>query len=377
MKNLNLNRFALTICGFVLVQLVFWIVLQFFGYYLGNVDNWLRYDSWHYLAILENGYELFPCPENVDLTSPNITWCGNTGWFYGLPLLCKPLVYLFGHPKWVMTIVVNIFSLLSAFWILKLADVKKINLHSILFTLLVCFYWSFFYQHAVFPVSATVFFMLLAIDAYLKHQFYLVLLACLLASFFYPTGFLLGGALAILALIAHRNNFKKAIKPVLLYTLFGFGGMLTFFVMLYFEVGDFMGFIKVQAKYGHGLHNPLLLINHAIHTLFKTENPKDYFIIIQSFSILFYFGFLTVVFFKNKMFRTPLFLVVYAISMLYLVFPWVIGGEQLSLYRAEALLLPSVLLLKDASIRVKLTVLAMLLAIGLPMCYLYVDGFLV
>lgn len=377
MKSPNIHRFALAVFGFLIVHVVFWVLLRVFGYSFWNIDNWLRFDSWHYLAILEKGYELFPCPENTDLNSPNLIWCGNTGWFYGLPLLCEPFVYLFGHSKWVLTIVVNLFSLLSVFWILKLSGFNSINVKSIVFTLLIAFYWSFFYQHAVFPVSGTVFFMLLAIDAHLKGRLYLVLMACFLASFFYPTGFLLAAAFVLLKLIQQRSNLKNAIKPTLLYLIFGLGGMLVFFVMLYFKVGDFMGFVKVQAKYGHGFHNPLLLMKHSLNLLVKTQNPKDYFVVIQSFLILLFFVFLSFNFFKRRMFENQLYLTVYTISVFYLIFPWVIGGELLSLYRAEALLLPSVILLKGTAIKVQLAILCLLLAIGIPMYYLYIDNFLI
>ncbi len=377
MKNQVVSRIFLSLIGFILVQLLFTIILKFFGYDYFNNLNWLRYDSWHYLAIVEKGYELFPCDAQANPHGENTIWCGNTGWFFGYPLLCKILVYFFGNPIMVMSLVVKIFALFSIYLILTLTAADKLNMENLLFTVLVCFYWSFFYHHAVFPVSATVFFILLSLLAFKTEKKWLIYLSCFLASFFYPTGFLLAGAFAILNIIKNKKDWVKSIKPSLLYMLFGFGGMILFFVILYFQVGDFMGFIKVQAKYGHGFHSPFLLINKSIRVITETENTKDIYPIIQSFLVLLGFVFLTLFYVKKRMFEDTFLKLVFIITTVFLFFPWIIGGGELSLYRAEALLLPSVILLKDLPNKYKISLLLVLLALGVPMCYLYFDNFLI
>ena len=59
-----------------------------------------------------------------------------------------------------------------------------------------------------------------------------------------------------------------------------------------------------------------------------------------------------------------------------LIFPWVVGGN-LSMYRAESLLLPFVFLLKDVKIQWTISILAILVSIGGVMSYLFFTSVLV
>jgi hypothetical protein len=154
-------------------------------------------------------------------------------------------------------------------------------------------------------------------------------------------------------------------------------GILSVFLIFEITVDDWSAFMRVQAKYGHNFMNPIKNIG-----LFFKNNPALSSYSINNFSsyqsMLIILGYILtmILFFVKRMFRNELYLWTFIFISLFLIFPWAIGGP-VSRYRSEGLLLPFVFLLKDAKAKYISVVLFFLLLIGLPMCYLFFNSFLV
>jgi hypothetical protein len=376
-KKIFLNQAALVLVSFVVSQILLAIVLHFLHYDYFNALNWSRWDSGHYIRIATTGYELFPCAGHFGYPINATEICGNTGWFPGYPFLIKLLGVVFKDKVLMAGILSKLFYLLSLFMVLKIAEVQKFSWRNLLFVSMATFSFSFIYFNAIFPISVEIFFILTGLYFYLKRNIWLTGLNCFLASFFYPSGFLLAIVFAISAILKKDESIKSKVRNILIPGIMGALGILSVFLIFEITVDDWSAFMRVQAKYGHNFMNPIKNIG-----LFFKNNPALSSYSINNFSsyqsMLIILGYILtmILFFVKRMFRNELYLWTFIFISLFLIFPWAIGGP-VSRYRSEGLLLPFVFLLKDAKAKYISVVLFFLLLIGLPMCYLFFNSFLV
>ncbi len=99
-------------------------------------------------------------------------------------------------------------------------------------------------------------------------------------------------------------------------------------------------------------------------------------IIIQSILVILGYILISFSFFLKKLYRSELYLFSYLFITLFLIFPWVVGGN-LSMYRAESILMPCVFLFKDLKTPWIITLLAIMVSIGGIMSYLFFTSVLV
>jgi len=376
-RKIFLNQIAIVLITFLFSQVVLALILHYldFGYF--NSTNWLRWDSGHYLQIASKGYELFPCAGKFGFPLKSTEICGNTGWFPGYPLLIKLLSYLFKNDIIVAGVISKLFYFMSLLMVLKILDISRFLLKSLLFLCIPAFSFGFIFYNAIFPISAVLFFVLSGIYFFIKRKILLAGLFCFLAAFFYPTGFLLSFVFAITILITGNESFKQKVVKLLIPVTMGGLGVIAVFAIFQITVNDWTAFLQVQAKYGHSFQSPVKNIGSFLQnaSLFNSFSIS-HFIHYQSILIISGYIAISYFFFTKRIYKNELYLLTYIYITLFLIFPWTISGE-LSRCRAESLLLPFVFLLRETKTRWISVILIFLLGLGIPMSYLFFTGVLI
>lgn len=220
-----------------------------------------------------------------------------------------------------------------------------------------------------------IFFSLLSFYFFLKNNIWLVSLCSTIVAFTYPTGFLLSIAFAIQIFIDFLilRDPKILLKSFLI-SFFGILGILLVFINFHIQVGEWSAFIQVQAKYGHGLHNPLSMMFATFKqslnlTLNNTHN-------IQTVLVILFYLLLIVIGFYKKVYQSKLLFLSFIYTTLFFIFPWIVGGD-LSRYRAEALLLPSIFLIQHLNLKYLVVILSFFVVLGLIMSHLFFTMVLV
>lgn len=313
--------------------------------------SYSRWDSAHYLSIAERGYEFFSCARfpGYDPTE----FCGNTGWLPAFPLLIRFFTALNLPPVPSGAWIAGGFALATLLLLWNCFLGPQVSAAGLLSLALAAFFPGHVYHHAMFPVSICSFFQLLAIWAYVNQRFAWAGAAGAVASFSYSSGVFLAGVFALDSLWKNREQpLVHRIGRGALTSGLVAAGFVAFLIMLHFEVGVWRGYFLVQAKYGYGPHMPwVVLAGHLRKALRAAPQFQTLLVLI------------TVCCFVWAAWRSPrkhLDRVLVIFSVIYWLIPLCLGGN-LSLYRAEAMLLPGVPL----SAKLPLPVLILLLLLAL------------
>ncbi|WP_211259178.1 hypothetical protein [Dyella japonica] len=336
-----------------------------------------RWDSGHYLAIADKGYEFFSCA-SVPGMDPN-AWCGNAGWFPGYPLMIRVASWT-GMGAMLAGVVLSALFQLGTLWLVWEKLLGGLWSHrNFLCLLLAAFFPGHIYYHAVFPISVFTFFATLSLCYLLEHQPFSSGAAGALASFSYSTGFLVAPVAFAFALLAkfqrHPSGKLRAGMIAAALSLLGFAAVLALHKL---EVGQWAAFFKVQAKYGHGLHNPWHTLRENLAPLAAKPSTwtrsvapalQSALVAILVMSIV-----ISMLWRRMEMTRQDLLLTLFTLT--FWLFPLVMGGG-VSIYRAEALLLPACVLMRrlPLALQTGLTVCAVFLAY--PMAMLFYSSKLV
>ena len=373
---LNYDRLKLVLIPFVLSQIVLDFVLSYsnFNYFL--VSNWVRFDSGHYIQIAKTGYEYFPCAGKFGYPVDSTEWCGNTGWFPGYPLFIKFFALLFRDYDLAAVVLSKLF-LISTIWIItKQLELEKISLRSFLLTSIAYISFGFIYFSAAFPISGTIFWIVLAQFCFLQGRFLCTFACCLFAAYFYPTGFLISVVLAITHLIFSEDPLKDKLKIIAGMLLSATIGIVLVFASLYYFVSNWWAYFKVSAKYGNHLHNPLGSISAHLSKAFSVPYNVINFKYYQTVVVIAGYLILTTVFCMKKRYRDKLQFTTFLIVSFYIFIPWSLAGD-LSSYKSEALLLPFVFSLNKVDKKWLIAIAMVLLAIGMPISHLFFKGLII
>jgi hypothetical protein len=335
-----------------------------------------RWDSGHYLGIAVAGYELFSCASLPGYDPQH--WCGNTGWFPAYPWMIW-LVSLTGlRPVAAGALLSALFHLatLVLLWNKFLDGVWSRG--SLLCLLLAGFFPGHVYHHAVFPISTFTFCALLALH-YLHEQRALAAgLAGAAAAFTYSTGLVLSLVAVLGRLLTGDHRDWRERFPMLLIapglTVLGFTAVL---LVHRLAVSDWAAFFKVQAKYGHGLHNPLATL--ASHLRPLIQSPWQWAKDVPALQTCFVAGFVmvvTVAIVRRRRYVAPQDLLLIVCVQVFWTFPLVMGAA-VSPYRAESLLLPSAVLARHLPIPVQAVFTTAAVSLAYPMALLFYRGVLV
>lgn len=326
------------LCMLVIHHLFVYITALGTSYSLFNPADYVRFDSYLYLDIAGKGYELFPCWQRFEVYpvgSPD--WCGNAGWMPLYPALIKLLVLL-GMQDYLAAWVLSRLFQLTAYTFIYLL-VPKTNRTGLFASLiLAAIFPASIYYDAAFPIS-----LMLALYT---GSFYLwnkgmTLPAGILAfgiPLAYSTGFVSLLPWLLFSFLLFRAGDPR-FKGAFLMAISVAAGYASFFVFQKISLGVWNGFFLVQAKYGHGLHNILPPLRDMLKSIWLSGLNHNW----QNIQSLVCLALLIPVFrIREKDAQTLFFKLSFGA---FLLFPLLVGSDQLSLYRSESLLLPAVILL--------------------------------
>jgi hypothetical protein len=301
---------------------------------------WIRWDSNLYLDIARKGYEFVSC-KKIGFASINDA-CGNTAWFPSYPLLIwishAMLAWASVTYEICAVLIPWIFFFLMLHRIWNDFLDAEITVQNILILLIAAFFPGCVYYHAAFPVSMEAFFLICVISAIRKSHLANAWASGFLAGVTYHVG-LIGGGFSIIYYF-----LKKRFLPMTVIGLSGIMGFLTVLVIQFWSTRIWGTFFEVQKKYGFKARGPFEGLFEDL-TTFGTDGPHLQATAVAIF-ILALFGFVVWKQIQKKT-QTLDWAILVGSAGFWLI-PHMLGGKLSSFYRGEALIIPSVFLLKSA-----------------------------
>jgi hypothetical protein len=365
---------AFALCAFALAELSLLLAGALAGEPALSVRSRWRGDSEHYLSIAERGYQLRRCRPDEGYVPG--AFCGNDAWFpgysgaaavlarAGVPLEAAGLLVALACELLLLALA---FGLLTAEAGLRVAELQK----AAPALLLVALFPGFVYRHAIFPISLYLLALLLFAWLLSRERWAAAGTLGAVAALVYSTGFVAAAVAAAWALRpgATRDQRRGALLAAALASL----GLAVALGAMWLGTGAPDAFFLVQARYGHhGLANPL---DTWLSRLKPLVNPRyraldSVITALQSLLAGALIVWTLVAFWRGPQRRDPLRGLLALLSAALWTLPLLIGG-QLSLYRAEAALLPAALLLPELPRRAQWGFVIGAALLAVPMGYLF------
>ena len=341
-----------------------------------NINTWSRWDSGHYLHIAEKGYFIDDQREQGGIVEGNAAWFPSYSWL--IKGIANTLQKTSANDyKIIGSYVPKFFLILCLILIAAITQLNTYNFRAILILSISTFWFGGIFYHANYPISFLMFWILLAIYCYRKQMTLIVITCCFLASLCYSTGFLLGCALALTSTINNKNRTLLSIlKDGLKYVLPSFAGVIFVFYFQFLQTNHYNAFFMVQSNYGNGgirfFIAEWIQLSAQITKRIQTHHYKLIYYIQSAVVALLYCSY-SYYAFKNKLFKNTDTTLFYVIVSVFLIFPWTIGGN-LSMYRVESLILPSVFLVQNLNWKYLLSLLLILITIATMMTPLFFQN---
>lgn len=303
--------------------------------------SWSGPDSAHYLSIAKHGYVLVRCSSD----DPAPGHCGNTGWMPGYAWALRPFIAAGLSPRRASVVVSAAFVVasLTVLWVGFLSSWKK---GGVLALFAAAFFPGQVYHHGAFPLALLSLLVLLCLMAALRDRWMLAGLAGFLAAVTYSTGWLIAPVLVAWGLASPGPARAIRLLRVGFAAAMAFSGFLSVLVLQWWQTGVWNAFFVVQGAYGHRLSNPPVTWWIGVREVFTPpwqgiqEGPH-----LQTLLVGVGMASLLARHFRTGD-RESLLLALYTLA--FWVFPLSMGNT-VSLYRSEATLLPSILLMKGLS----------------------------
>lgn len=334
-----------------------------------RASSWVRWDSFWYLRIATGGYRLEPCPGGTSM------FCGTTGWFPGYPALIAAATRLGLPLEWAGLLVSAAahLVLLWLLWSVLLHEGARGRRWALL--LLAAFFPGGIYAQAVFPVSTVLLLMIGFLASVRDGRFVRAALCGAGAAVTYPTGCLLAPVYALWLLVSAgegRGDWRRLLPivgPVL-----GLGAV---FALMAVQTGFWNAFFRNQVQgFGYGLSDPLATLAARLTPLLRWHRAgsAEFAAACQTVLVLVLVGVAGAEALRSRSEPT---VALFGLTLAaYWLFPLLIGG-RISLYRAEALLLPAVWLLRRTPAPVLGTLLGGAILVAVPMGRAFFEGSLV
>jgi hypothetical protein len=322
---------------FLAATLVLWAALLAAGGHTANLFQgqlWVKWDAGHYQAIASSGYFLSKCLQ-----------CSDAGWFPGYPLFFE-IVHLVGVGPYESAVLVAWgfdWALLVLLWVGFLRDARPEIRYSGL--ALAAFAAGGIYMRAAFPLSTTNFFLIATLLAARKSRWGLAGVLGAFAGLSYPDASFVLPPLAVLALFELRHvPLLARLRRVTVFVVLFLTGPVAVLVWQYIEIGKANAFFTVQASYDSGTHNPLSIWWTLVSQLFHGSTGIEAATGAEAGLATLLMAVVTaaVVVALLRRVLTAWEFAVWAYLILAWVYPLTLAHE--SWWRADAMLLPSVLL---------------------------------
>jgi hypothetical protein len=336
-----LRKLAPPLVAFAAQRIFLGVIAAIAGLNPFSAASYLRWDSVFYLDIAVNGYRpLTHC--TAETHYPPDAWCGNAGWFPGYSWIVGLLAHAGLRPEAAAVLIAALAQLgcLIVIWRMS-RDWRCL--------MVAAFFPGNVYLAGAFPTSLFLLAALLCLWGMQEGRDWPAAIAAAAAACCHPLGLLL----APIALL--RRNWRVALGAV--------AGFAIVLGVMRAQTGDWDAYFKIQAHYGYrpsfGIDALLSRLKPLVNARYR--DAKGLFGALQTLLVLA----ILVAVLRQK--REP---IIKSYFVAFWAAPLVLGGH-LSLYRAEALLMPAALLLPSVPFAIAC------IAISVPMAALFFTNVLV
>ena len=340
--------------------------------------SYRRWDSGLYLSIASSGYELHHCRPSVFAESRYSVheWCGNAGWFPGYPAAIAAVSVIGLAPATAGMLLAHLAHLaaLAALWWWFLRDRPRAAALGAL--ALAAVFPGFVYQDAVFPISLTLVSVLASLHLLAARRPAAAGAAATVAVVCYPSGaalVLVGGLAA--ACMPGAGDRRDRTRLALLYAApiaAAYGATLAIYQL---AVGHWNAWMLVQHHYGYTPTFFLSTLARRFHFFLPLADRLNWPLAQSALVAVLVVGVSWVVW-RQRHDLDARDMVLAAYTVVFWVLPLSLGGE-LSIYRAEALLLPAAALTWRMRPPTRAAAIGVSAVVGLLMTVAFFEGFLV
>jgi hypothetical protein len=333
---------GLAAIGFLLGFLLVALAADQAGGRWNDPVSYTRWDQAHYLSIAEDGYSLISCAEVPGY--PPDEWCGNAGWYPGYPALIRAVSAL-GLPAVGAAVTIANVALFGVLVLVAWARRDHPLPDRAVAVLGASLFPGAVYYRAAFPVSLMLLGVLGALVALRSGRWLPAGVCGALAVVSYPEGALLAVVAAPLVVTRFRkpDTGLHDLRNALLFLgclAAALGAVLAVYQL---SAGRWDAWFLVQEKYGHGLHSPVGQLSDRIAPITGGEAGRPAEPAVQTVLVAgMMAGLGAAAWWRRKRFDR-----LSALALAFCAVAWLFPlslGSGLSLYRAESLLLPGVLL---------------------------------
>jgi len=329
-----------------------------------HAATWSHWDSAHYAEIAGRGYDLHRCGSS---------WCGNTAWFPGYPMLMAGL-HALGVPLLTGGVAVAWFcsaAALVALWRLFLRELTPFAAWGgLLFA-----GWApgQVYDYAVYPLSLLVLLTVAYLHLLRRRRWLLAGLAGAGAAVTYPLGVALALTGAAWILLTLGRGRARAIAAACVPVALGFAAVI---IAQRIQTGRWTAYFDVERTYEHGLHDPFGAITNAVILWHRTQSlePEN----VKGLQTLVVSAILLVVL-AHAAVRIKRLTALDALLLIWALVTWAVPLTQgnISVQRSQAALAPLAVLVARLPRPVLLVAVAAVVALSEPVAHLYFDGRLI
>jgi len=342
-----------------------WLVAALAGFSPWHAGTWARWDSGLYEDIARHGYTLVRCPTEGGAGN----WCGNAGWFPGYPWIVQALSSP-GLPVAGVAVAVSWLFAGATLVLLWLTFLERRAAVALAYAAVAP---GVVYDYAIYPLSLLAFCTVACLWFLHRERWALAGAAGAGAVLAYPIGLTLPlVAVVWIVLTVDRRRLRAiasaAAGPVL--------AVLTLVVVQRIQTGHWDAYLKVQAKYGHGLHEPFGQVWNALVPLtrgdpFTRANAPALQTLLVSavlLAVLLQLGLR-----RREAMRLD------GLIALWAVVAWTLPltATHLSIWRSQAALLPLAVLARRLPRPLAIAFAVCAAAVAVPVALLYFDGRLV
>jgi hypothetical protein len=324
--------------------------------------SYVHGDSTLYLQIAQHGYALHGCPSAPPF--PHGSWCGNTAWQPLYPWLIKA-VSVSGISVRAAGLGLSELCALAVFVLLW--SMVRTARHPYAVLLCAAVFPGVVYVFGLFPISLVLLLALMLFRLLERRAYLWALVPAFLFPLAYSSAIAVVLVLGLWWLVFRRLDEWRAGALLVAAAVAGYA---LFLAVLQVSAGRWNAGFLASSKYGNGIHDPVhtlvVLIWPAAGTPDPNVLPSSHTGIVpwETLLVLFLIGLVTFVVCRHRTELTTLDQLVACWTYVFWLVPLVIG-LGVSSYRAHALLLPAVVLLRYLS----RPVLVLVVLLSAPIAY--------
>ena len=340
-----------------------------------STATWGRWDTGLYRQIAQEGYSLERCGPDSGL--PPDDWCGTAGWFPGLPYGARVIGWAgFGVSTSMRVVAVGghvaAYSLLW-FGLLRRLDPRPAAVAAMA---LAAVFPASVYQQALFPISLVLAGFFACLWAIRAERWWLAGVAGALAVVSYPSGIVLLAACVVVALDQRVGDARRRVAAAAAVGLPLVAAYAAVLVNFERTAGRWDAWFLVQAKYDYAAAWPWVTVWRQLRWALPDDEGVSWAIGAQTALVLVVVALAVAAAVVHWSRLATVDLCCLALVAALWLAPLTLGG-QLSLYRAESLLVPAVVLVARLPSRVVVAVAVAATPVAFAMARLFFQNVLI